>query len=91
MPTEVSILIKIPSNCIECYYNDWTNNQDCVSHPVWQKLILKIVRLTKMANFSVESGSESGSSFLEPLQESKCYTNMNFYEILLKTQRLVKF
>ena len=32
----------------------------------------KAVKLAKMANFSVESGSESGSSFIRPLKESVC-------------------
>ena len=69
------------------YYN-WTDEQvktECLSLPVWQKSILRIVKLAKMANFSVESGSESGSSFIRPLKESECYTNINFHEILLKT------
>ena len=47
-----------------------------------------------MANFSVESDSESGSSFIGPLQQSECYTNINFHEVLDKThclERLKEF
>ena len=50
-------------------YDNLTDNQvktEYFSHPVGQKLILKIVKLAKMINFSVESGSESGSSFVGP-------------------------
>ena len=72
------------------HYNNWNNNQvktECFSHPVGQKSILKIVKLAKMANFSVESGS----SFIRPLKECEWYTNINFHEILLRTKFLVKF
>ena len=67
------------------------SKQNVFSHPNKQKSILKIVKLAKMANFSVKSCSESGSSFKGPIQESECYTNINFHEILLKTHCLVKF
>ena len=63
--------------------NNWTDNQvktELCSHPVWQKSILKIIKLAKMANFSVESGSESGSNFIGPFQESESYTNINFHK-----------
>ena len=73
-------------------YNSWTDNQvktECFSLPVGQKSILKTVKLAKMANFSVESGSEFGFRFIEPLQMSECYANFKFYEILLKTHCLV--
>ena len=56
-----------------------------------QKSILKIIKLAKIANFSTESGSESGSSFVGQLQESKCYIKINFHDILLKSHGLVKF
>ena len=75
-------------------YDNLTDNQvktEYFSHPVGQKLILKIVKLAKMINFSVESGSESGSSFVGPIREKTCYTNINFHEILLKTHCVVKF
>ena len=49
------------------------------------------MKLSKMANFSDESGSDSGSNFIGPFQESESYTNINFHEILLKTHYLVKF
>ena len=64
-------------------YDNLTDNQvktEYFSHPVGQKLILKILKLAKMANFSVESGPESGSSFIGPLLESECYRNVNFHE-----------
>ena len=76
------------------HYYKWTDNQvktECLSPPVRQKSILKIVKLAKMANFSVESGSESGSSFIRPLKECEWYTNINFYINLLKLHSLVKF
>ena len=63
-------------------YNNWTNNQvkpECFCHPGGQRSILEIV---KLANFW-ESDSECGSSFKGPLQESECYTNIGFHEILL--------
>ena len=47
-----------------------------------------------MDNISVESGSESASRFIGQLQESECYTNINFHEVLHKThclERLKKF
>ena len=50
-------------------YNSSTDNQvktESFSQPVEQKSILKIVKLAKKVNFSVESGSESGSSFVGP-------------------------
>ena len=75
------------------YYN-WTDNQvkiECFSHPVGQKSILDIVKLAKTANFSVESCSESGSSFIRPLTKSECNTNINFHEMLPKTKCRVKF
>ena len=61
----------------------------CFSQPVGKKSILKIVKLAKMAYLSVESGSETGSSFIRPLKESKYYTEIKFHEILLKTHCLV--
>ena len=75
------------------YYN-WTDNQvkaECLSPPVRQKSILRIVKFSKMANFSVESDSESGSSFKRPLKECEWYININFYIILLKPYSLLKF
>ena len=53
------------------YYN-WIDNQvktEFSSYPVGQKSILKIVKLTKMTNFSVESGSESSSISKRPLRD----------------------
>ena len=50
----------------------WTDNQaktECLGPLVRQKSIWKIVKFAKIANFSVESGSESGSSFIRPLKE----------------------
>ena len=75
-------------------YDNWTDKQgktECFRQPVGHKSILKIIKLAKMAYFSVESGSESGSSFIRPVKESECYTDMKFHEILLKTHCLVKF
>ena len=57
----------------------------------WTEIDFENRKIGKMANFSVESGSESGSSFIRPLKESECYTNINLNEILLKTHYLVKF
>ena len=44
-----------------------------------------------MANFSIESGFVSGSSFVAPLQERECFKNINFNKNILKTHCLVKF
>ena len=84
---------SITLNKVLQYYN-WTDNQvktECLSPPVRQKSILKIVKLTKIANFSIESWSESGSSFIRPLKKCEWYTNINFHEILLITHSLLKF
>ena len=56
-----------------------------------QKSIFEIVELAKILNFLVESDSEYGYIFIRPLQESECYTNINYHEILLKTHWFVKF
>ena len=56
------------------------SKQNVFSHPVGQKSILKISKLAKMANFSVESGSESDSCFIGPLQDSECHRNISFHE-----------
>ena len=75
-------------------HKNYTDNQvktECFIHPVAQKSILKIIKLAKIANFSPESGSESGSNFIGPLQEREYYTNINFHEILLKTYCLKNF
>ena len=75
------------------FYN-WTDNQvktEYLSPPVGQKSILKIIKFAKIANFVVESGSESVSSFIRPLKEWECCTNINLHEILLKTYCFVKF
>ena len=52
-------------------YDNWTDNQvktEYFSHPIGQKSILEIVKLAKMINFSVKSGSKSGSSFVGPIR-----------------------
>ena len=70
-------------------YNCWTDNQvktECFSDPVGQSSILKIVKLATMANFSVKSGSESGSSLIGPLQENDAIQTsifMKFYSKLI--------
>ena len=56
-----------------------------------KQFLTKIVKLAKMANVSVESGSESGSSFIGPLQEKECFINITSHEILLKTHCSIKF
>ena len=75
-------------------YNNLSGNIvkiECFSHAVGQKSILKIVELAKCPFFSIESGSESGYSFIRPLKEIECYKNINFNEILFQTHCLVKF
>ena len=77
------------------HYHNWTDNKvkiECLRTPIRQKLNLKIVKLANMANFLVEFGSgPSSTSFIRPLKECELYTNINFYQILLKTHSLVKF
>ena len=63
-------------------YNNWSDNwakTECFSHPVRQISILKIVKLAKIANFSVESGSESGSSIIRSLKESEYYIQTSIF------------
>ena len=55
-------------------YYKWSDNQvktECFGPPMRKKSNLEIVKLAKVANFSVESDSESGSSFIRPLKESE--------------------
>ena len=75
-------------------YDNWTDKQvetECFRQPVGQKSVLKIVKFEKMVNLLVEFGSESGSSYIGPFQEREYYTNVNFYEFLLKAHYVVNF
>ena len=58
---------------------------------LWSDIDFKNFKLAKMANFSIESGFVSGSSFVAPLQERECFKNINFNKNILKTHCLVKF